>query len=93
MMVGRDVEFVVHKDEAKPKEVVLSVENMTVASKVHHNNAVKDVSFEVRAGEIVCIAGIDGNGQTELVYGITGLEPVKSGKISLCGQDGCICAV
>ena len=87
MMVGRDVEFVVHKDEAKPKEVVLSVENMTVASKVHHNNAVKDVSFEVRAGEIVCIAGIDGNGQTELVYGITGLEPVKSGKISLCGQD------
>ncbi len=87
MMVGRDVEFVVHKDEAKPGDVVLSVENMTVASKVHHNNAVKDVSFEVRAGEIVCIAGIDGNGQTELVYGITGLEPVKSGHVELCGHD------
>ena len=60
---------------------------MTVASKVHHNNAVKGVSFDVRAGEIVCIAGIDGNGQTELVYGITGLEPVKSGHVELCGHD------
>ena len=87
MMVGRDVEFVVHKDEAKPGDVVLSVKEMTVASKVHHNNAVKGVSFDVRAGEIVCIAGIDGNGQTELVYGITGLEPVKSGHVELCGHD------
>ena len=87
MMVGRDVEFVVHKDEAKPGDVVLSVKDMTIASKVHHNNAVKGVSFDVRAGEIVCIAGIDGNGQTELVYGITGLEPVKSGHVELCGHD------
>ena len=87
MMVGRDVEFVVHKDEAKPGDVVLSVKEMTVASKVHHNNAVKGVSFDVHAGEIVCIAGIDGNGQTELVYGITGLEPVKSGHVELCGHD------
>ena len=47
----------------------------------------KDVSFTVRAGEIVCIAGIDGNGQTELVYGLTGLEPLVAGKITLCGQD------
>ena len=87
MMVGRDVEFVVAKDEAKPGEVVLDVEGITVASKVHSNNAVKDVSFQVHAGEILCIAGIDGNGQTELVYGITGLEPLKAGKLTLCGQD------
>ena len=87
MMVGRDVDFVVHKEEAKPGDVILDVEGMTVASKVHHNNAVKNVSFKVRAGEIVCIAGIDGNGQTELVYGITGLEPLKEGKITLGGRD------
>ena len=87
MMVGRDVEFAVHKDERKPGEVILDVEGLTVASKVHHNDAVKNVSFRVRAGEIVCIAGIDGNGQTELVYGLTGLEPLKAGKITLCGND------
>lgn len=87
MMVGRDVEFVVHKDPAKPTDVVLDVEHMTVASKMHSNNAVKDVSFHVRRGEIVCIAGIDGNGQTELVYGISGLEPLKAGKLELCGKD------
>lgn len=87
MMVGRDVQLVVDKKPAHPGETVLSVENMTVASKLHGNNAVKNVSFDVHAGEIVCIAGIDGNGQTELVYGLTGLEPVKSGKITLCGKD------
>ena len=87
MMVGRDVEFVVHKDPAKPTDVVLDVEHLTVASKMHKNNAVKDVTFQVRRGEIVCIAGIDGNGQTELVYGLTGLEPVKSGKITFLGED------
>ena len=87
MMVGRDVEFAVHKEPSKPKDPILVVEGMTVASKLHNNNAVKSVSFTVRAGEIVCIAGIDGNGQTELVYGLTGLEPLESGKITLCGQD------
>ncbi len=87
MMVGRDVEFVVQKKPPQPKDVVLDVKDMTVASKVHKNNAVKNVSFKVRAGEIVCIAGIDGNGQTELVYGISGLEPLVSGSLSLCGQD------
>ena len=87
MMVGRDVDFVVHKEEAKPGDVILDVEGMTVASKVHHNNAVKNVSLKVRRGEIVCLAGIDGNGQTELVYGITGLEPLKEGKITLGGRD------
>jgi simple sugar transport system ATP-binding protein len=87
MMVGREVNFHVQKAPAKPGEVVLSVEHMTVASKIHKNNAVKDVSFNVRQGEIVCIAGIDGNGQTELVYGITGLEPLVSGKLTFGGQD------
>lgn len=87
MMVGRNVNFHVEKQEAKPGEVVLEVENLTVASKVHKNNAVKNVSFKVRAGEIVCIAGIDGNGQTELVYGITGLEPAKEGHVRLNGKD------
>ena len=87
MMVGRDVEFVVAKDPAKPTDVVLNVEGMTVASKMHHNNAVKDVTLQVRRGEIVCIAGIDGNGQTEFVYGITGLEPLKAGKIEFLGKD------
>ena len=87
MMVGRDVNFVVKKKPAQPKEVVLSVKNMTVASKRHKNNAVNHVSFDVRRGEIVCIAGIDGNGQTELVYGLTGLEPVKDGKILFRGED------
>ncbi|MCD7886149.1 MAG: ABC transporter ATP-binding protein [Clostridiales bacterium] len=87
MMVGRDVEFVVQKDEAKPGKVILDVQGLTVASKAHSNNAVKNVSFQVRAGEIVCIAGIDGNGQTELVYGLTGLEPVSSGTVQLEGQD------
>ena len=87
MMVGRDVDFVVHKDPAKPGDVVLDVKDLTVASKVHKNNAVKNVSFQVRAGEIVCIAGIDGNGQSELVYGLTGIEPVVSGAITFKGQD------
>ena len=87
MMVGRDVEFAVSKDEAKPTDVVLDVENLTVASKLSKKNAVSNVSFQVRAGEIVCIAGIDGNGQTELVYGISGLEPISGGNVRLLGQD------
>ena len=87
MMVGRDVSFAVEKAPAQPGEVVLDVKGMTVPSKRHKNNAVRDVTFQVRRGEIVCIAGIDGNGQTELVYGLTGLEPLKEGTIRLCGQD------
>ena len=87
MMVGRPVQLVVQKDEAKPGDVVLDIKGMTVASKLHKNNAVKNVSLQVRAGEIVCIAGIDGNGQTEFVYGLTGLEPLVSGSVSVCGKD------
>ena len=87
MMVGHEVNFHVAKKPAEPGEVVLEVDQMTVASKIHKNNAVKDVSLKVRRGEIVCIAGIDGNGQTEFVYGLTGLEPLVSGELFLCGQD------
>ena len=87
MMVGRPVQLQVQKDAANPGDVVLDVQGLTVASKIHKNDAVKDVSFQVRTGEIVCIAGIDGNGQTELVYGLTGLEKSRKGKITLCGKD------
>lgn len=87
MMVGRPVQLEIHKKDAIPGEVVLDVENITVPSKLHKNDAVRNVSFKARAGEILCIAGIDGNGQTELVYGLTGLEKSSAGKITLCGSD------
>ena len=87
MMVGRKVQLIVDKTEAKPKDVVLKVENLVMIDKLHKTNAVNNVSFDVRKGEIVCIAGIDGNGQTDLVYGITGLEPIKSGKVYLNNVD------
>ena len=87
MMVGRKVQLIVDKTEAKPKDVVLKVENLVMIDKLHKTNAVNNVSFDVRKGEIVCIAGIDGNGQTDLVYGITGLEPIKSGKVYLNNAD------
>lgn len=87
MMVGRKVQLIVDKTEAKPKDVVLKVENLVIIDKLHKTNAVNNVSFDVRKGEIVCIAGIDGNGQTDLVYGITGLEPIKSGKVYLNNVD------
>lgn len=87
MMVGRDVNFIVDKKPANVGNVVLDVKNMTVASKRHKNNAVNNVSLQVKRGEIVCIAGIDGNGQTEFVYGLTGLEPVKRGQVIMNGKD------
>ncbi|MCF0135919.1 MAG: ABC transporter ATP-binding protein, partial [Lachnospiraceae bacterium] len=87
MMVGRDVQLVVSKDEAKPTDDVLVIRDLTIPSKVHKNNAVKDVSFTVRAGEIVCIAGIDGNGQSEFVQALTGLEKSSGGSILLGGKD------
>ncbi len=87
MMVGRPVQLEIDKEEAKPGEAVLAVKGLTVPSKLHKNDAVKNVSFDVHKGEILCIAGIDGNGQTELVYGLTGLEKASAGDISLCGQD------
>ncbi len=87
MMVGRPVQLQVQKGPAHPGEVVLDVQDMVVPSKLHKNNAVKGVSFQVRSGGIVCVAGIDGNGQTELIYGLSGLEKTTGGKITLCGKD------
>lgn len=87
MMVGRNVDFAVEKAPAKPGDVVLEVKDLVVASKRHKNDAVKGVSFQARAGEIVCLAGIEGNGQSELVYGLTGLEKVAGGSIVLKGRD------
>ena len=89
MMVGRKVSLVVEKTEAKPKDIILSVKNLNVKS--YHNksekNIVKNVSFDVHAGEIVCIAGIDGNGQSELIYALTGLMEMSSGTVTLNGKD------
>ena len=87
LMVGRDVQLKVDKAPREPGEVVLDVKDVTVPSKVHKNNAVKDVSFQVRAGEIVCLAGIEGNGQTEFVHALTGLTRQSGGTFTLCGHD------
>ena len=81
MMVGRKVFFGVNKKEMEAKDTILSVENLFVTKTAHKADAVKNVSFNVRAGEVVCIAGIDGNGQTELIHAITGLTKAKKGKI------------
>lgn len=86
-MVGRDVSFTVEKAPAKPGKVVLDVNNITVPGEYNKKDAVKNVSFQVHAGEIVCIAGIDGNGQSELIYGLSGLSDIKNGTISLNGED------
>ena len=86
MMVGRDVEFVVDKKPAQPGKTILSVQGMTVPSRTHKKDAVRNVSFDVRAGEIVCLAGIEGNGQTELVYGLTGLEKMFGGFTSYLAE-------
>ena len=87
MMVGHDVQLVVDKDPANPGKVVLDVKDLHVPSKMYKHDAIKGVSFQARAGEITCIAGIDGNGQTELVYALSGLEKCSGGTISLNGQD------
>ncbi len=87
MMVGRDVQLVVDKKPAAPADAVLTVEDLSVKSKLYNRDAVKNVTFTARAGEIVCIAGIDGNGQSELVHAITGLEKPAKGKITLCGEN------
>ncbi len=87
MMVGREVNFSVEKAPARIGDTVLKVEGVTVPSRTHKKNAVSDVSFEVHAGEIVCLAGIEGNGQTEFVSALTGLEKMSGGKITLNGKD------
>ena len=87
MMVGRPVQLEVVKGPAQPGETVLEVRDMSVYSHAHKKDAVHQVSFDVRAGEILCIAGIDGNGQTELIHGLTGLEKISGGSVCLCGRD------
>ena len=105
MMVGRPVQLQVVKEPAQPKDPILRVRHMCVASHQHKRDAVlrvrhkcvashqhkrdavHDVSLEVRAGEIVCIAGIDGNGQTEFVQGLTGLDKITGGTVELCGKN------
>ena len=86
MMVGRSVSFVTEKEEAQPKEVVLQISDLIV-NENRGVPAVKELSLDVRAGEIVGIAGIDGNGQSELIQAITGLRKVKSGSIKIKGQE------
>ena len=87
MMVGRDVQLQVEKKPANPGEVVLEVQDVAIHNAAHKKDTVSHVSFQVRAGEIVCLAGIEGNGQTEFVYGLTGLEKLSSGAIRLGGED------
>lgn len=87
MMVGREVSFSVEKGDLATGQSILEVSNLTVPSKLHKNNAVKDVSLNVRRGEIVCLAGIEGNGQSEFVSALTGLEKMSAGRITLCGHD------
>ena len=87
MMVGRKVSLNVEKEPAHPSEVVFEVEGLTVVNKEHGKKVVDNVSFQVRRGEIVCIAGIDGNGQTELIQAVTGLIKADSGTVKLKGED------
>ncbi|MDR2897837.1 MAG: ABC transporter ATP-binding protein [Spirochaetaceae bacterium] len=86
LMVGRAVKFEIDRIPAQPKEVVLSVQNITVKDGRGHE-AVKNLSLDVRAGEVVGVAGVDGNGQSELIYAITGMSPLEQGSIFLNGRD------
>jgi len=87
MMVGRVVEFTYDKKPVNPGKVVFETEGLTVVSELSKKKLVDDVSFQIREGEIVCIAGIEGNGQSELVYAISGLIKPQSGTIRLKGED------
>jgi simple sugar transport system ATP-binding protein len=86
MMVGRQVILTVRKQPAKPGAMVLQVEDLHVQDD-RKLDVVRGVSFDVRAGEILGIAGVQGNGQTELAEALSGLRPAKSGKVTLAGQD------
>jgi simple sugar transport system ATP-binding protein len=86
MMVGRAVSFRIEKKPPSPKEVILKIEDLTVIGS-KGTPAVNGLSLEVRAGEIVGVAGVDGNGQSELVAAISGLLPVKSGRVLLKDRD------
>ena len=87
MMVGRKINFNIDKKDIETGETVLEVKNLTIKAKNSKKNVVNDISLDVKGGEILCIAGIDGNGQSELVYGITGLIPINEGQVLLKGKD------
>ncbi len=87
MMVGREVLLSVEKTPAAPEEVKLEVEHVTLWQAGRQKPLLNDISFKLRAGEILGIAGIDGNGQSELVETLTGLRPIDGGNIQLDGQD------
>ena len=86
LMVGRDVQLRVSKEAAKPGDVVLDVADLTVADETGRI-WVNGVSFQVRAGEILGMAGVQGNGQTELCEALMGLRPTSSGQVTLNGRD------
>ncbi|MBQ9237776.1 MAG: ABC transporter ATP-binding protein [Treponema sp.] len=92
MMVGHAVKFEIEKNPPHFGEVVLQIENICVKNS-RGQLAVHDLSLDVRAGEILGIAGVDGNGQSELIYGITGMQPLESGRILLDGVDISRCTI
>ena len=86
LMVGREVSFKVEKDEANPQDNVLNIKDLVVKDS-RGLKAVEGLNLQIRAGEIYGIAGVDGNGQTELLEAISGLRPIESGEIQLLGKD------
>jgi len=86
MMVGRKVNLSVEKTERQAGDVILKVENLTVKSKLHDKALVNNASFEVRSGEILCIAGIDGNGQQELIHALAGMTE-STGRVFIEGNE------
>ena len=87
MMVGRSVELSLDKKDANVGDLILEVEGLTMRSAGSEKHKLSNVSFNVKAGEIVCVAGIDGNGQTDLVYALTGLLPADKGSVKMMGRD------
>ena len=83
LMVGRDVKLVTDKKPSTPGKPILEVNNLVVHDKEKKKDLIKNISFKVRQGEVVCVAGIEGNGQTDLVYALTGLSKIKSGEAIL----------
>ena len=87
MMVGRKVVLKLEKGENQPGDSVLDIKNLTVKSEKSKKNKINNLSLNVKAGEIVCIAGVDGNGQSELIYAISGLLKPDGGQVLIKGED------
>ena len=87
MMVGRKVSLMIDKDEPNVLDTVLSVRNLSKQDPGDAKHKLRDVSFDIKRGEILCVAGIEGNGQTDLVYALTGLSNLDSGQILMEGND------